>query len=47
MTHTEKKAMESDFAFTNSILSKDFSDCEIDYPKKCWNVLGTLLVNRL
>jgi hypothetical protein len=47
ITHTEKYMMESDFAFTNNILSKDFRDCKINYLKKCWNVLGTLLVNRM
>jgi len=47
MTHTEKDVMESDFALTNSVLSNDFSECKINYLKKCWNIPGTLLINRL
>jgi len=46
-THTEKYVMESDFALANSILSKDFNECKINYLKKRWNIPGTLLINKL
>lgn len=48
MTHAEKYVMERDFAFTNSILSKGFSDCKINYLKMLeyfWNFVGKQIVS--
>jgi len=45
MTHTEKYLMESHLAFTNSILSKYFSDSKkmLEYS---WNFVGKQIMSK-